>query len=347
MKLYSSETGVWCVCDIQFPPLCFFAFENGICWNNAIHWLHNGKLHFKLDIADHPVLTNLQTLGFLDGKVHWDSKLCESRGCLLLVYMELPDSLFDVYEMRNESSGWLLKYTINLDDTIQFPDEWKVSSGVCCILLEDGEEDSFMMINILGEDPKAIERIKQKEAVLQNVTSKSESDQFQAMVGGYFKDFRCRACLGYMTDLKICYLRFCLHGLYLFIFVVQVLYVTKMPNTRSRASMTHEEVEELVARRVAKEIEAHEAARNLETLNENEKEQEGENGGNEGNENGGNGENGNHGMKYGGFMPMARECTFQDFLKFAVYGYPLGYFPSFFYSQHSLQHNPEASCPLT
>nr|GFD45620.1 hypothetical protein [Tanacetum cinerariifolium] len=33
-----------------------------------------------------------------------------------------------------------------------------------------------------------------------------------------------------------------------------------MPNTRSRASMTHEEVEELVARRVAKEIEAHEAA---------------------------------------------------------------------------------------
>nr|GEX92150.1 hypothetical protein [Tanacetum cinerariifolium] len=64
----------------------------------------------------------------------------------------------------------------------------------------------------------------------------------------------------------------------------------KMPNTRSGASMTHEEVEELVARRVAKEMEAREAARNLETLNENEEEQEGEN---EGNENGGNGGNGN------------------------------------------------------
>nr|GFA19632.1 hypothetical protein [Tanacetum cinerariifolium] len=91
--------------------------------------------------------------------------------------------------------------------------------------------------------------------------------------------------------------------------------VTKMPNTRSRASMTHEEVEELVARRVAEEMEAREAARNLETLNENEEEQEGENGGNGGNGNGGNRENGNHGMNYGGFMPMARECTFQDFLK--------------------------------
>ncbi|GJZ03452.1 putative reverse transcriptase domain-containing protein [Tanacetum coccineum] len=65
----------------------------------------------------------------------------------------------------------------------------------------------------------------------------------------------------------------------------------------------------------------------LEPLNENGYEQEGENGGNgnggnRGNGNGGNGNgrnrenrNGNHGMNYGGFMPVARECTFQDFLK--------------------------------
>nr|GEX83919.1 putative reverse transcriptase domain-containing protein [Tanacetum cinerariifolium] len=101
----------------------------------------------------------------------------------------------------------------------------------------------------------------------------------------------------------------------------------KMPNTQSRASMTREEVKELIAHRVAEEMEAREVARNLKALNENEEEQEGENGGNEnggnangndrGNENGGNGNegNGNHDMNYGAFMPMARECTFQDFLK--------------------------------
>ncbi|GJY85068.1 putative reverse transcriptase domain-containing protein [Tanacetum coccineum] len=97
----------------------------------------------------------------------------------------------------------------------------------------------------------------------------------------------------------------------------------QIPNTRSGASMTHEEVEELVTRRVAEEMEAREAARTLEPLNENGDEQEGENGGNGngGNGNGGNGENGNgnrngnHGMNYGGFMPVARDCTFQDFLK--------------------------------
>ncbi|GJX60585.1 putative reverse transcriptase domain-containing protein [Tanacetum coccineum] len=110
----------------------------------------------------------------------------------------------------------------------------------------------------------------------------------------------------------------------------------KMPNTRSRASRTHGEIEDLIAYRVAEEIEAREAVMNLEPLNENGDEQEGGNGngenegngnggnggnGNGGNGNGGNGENGNgnrnmnHGMNYGGFMPVARECTFQDFLK--------------------------------
>ncbi|GKB11747.1 hypothetical protein Tco_0845670 [Tanacetum coccineum] len=69
----------------------------------------------------------------------------------------------------------------------------------------------------------------------------------------------------------------------------------KMPNTRSRASMTHEEVEELVNRRAAEEMEARKAAMNLEPMNENGDEQEGGNGGNGGNGNGGNGGNGNGG----------------------------------------------------
>ncbi|GKA61712.1 putative reverse transcriptase domain-containing protein [Tanacetum coccineum] len=74
----------------------------------------------------------------------------------------------------------------------------------------------------------------------------------------------------------------------------------KMPNTRSGASMTHEEVEELVARRVAEEIEARNGG------NGNRGNGGNGNGGNGGNGNGGNRENGNgnrnrnHGMNYGG-----------------------------------------------
>ncbi|GJR41551.1 hypothetical protein Tco_1309654 [Tanacetum coccineum] len=60
-----------------------------------------------------------------------------------------------------------------------------------------------------------------------------------------------------------------------------LLILVKMPNTRSGASMTREEFEELVNRRVAEEIEAREAVRTLEPLNENGDELEGKNGGNE------------------------------------------------------------------
>nr|GEX18846.1 hypothetical protein [Tanacetum cinerariifolium] len=95
----------------------------------------------------------------------------------------------------------------------------------------------------------------------------------------------------------------------------------KMPNTRSGASMAHEEIEDLVARQVNKEIKARKVGMNLEPLNENRDEQEGGNGenGNEENGNGGRRKNGNrnrnHGMNYGGFIPVDRECTFQDILK--------------------------------
>ncbi|GKE76856.1 hypothetical protein Tco_1542976, partial [Tanacetum coccineum] len=66
-----------------------------------------------------------------------------------------------------------------------------------------------------------------------------------------------------------------------------------MPNTRPGASMTREEFEELVNRRVAEEMEARKAARTLEPLNENVDEQEGGNKGNGGNGNRGNRENRN------------------------------------------------------
>ncbi|GJV31377.1 putative reverse transcriptase domain-containing protein [Tanacetum coccineum] len=106
--------------------------------------------------------------------------------------------------------------------------------------------------------------------------------------------------------------------------------------------MIREAVNELIARRVAEALEARDSARNLKPLVEGRGEQEDENGdnyeggnggvnGNEGNRNGGkgngrgnsngnnngngNGNGGGNGYNFGGFMHVARECTYQDFLK--------------------------------
>ncbi|GJW90485.1 putative reverse transcriptase domain-containing protein [Tanacetum coccineum] len=122
-----------------------------------------------------------------------------------------------------------------------------------------------------------------------------------------------------------------------------------MPNTRSGAKMTREAIDNLIGHRVAEVLKACDAAINLEPLAEGEDEQGGKNGNdckdgnrgvngygngkdngngggnkngnkngnNNGNGNGNGGGNGyeNHNVNFGGCRPVARECTYQDFLK--------------------------------
>ncbi|GJS72902.1 putative reverse transcriptase domain-containing protein [Tanacetum coccineum] len=118
-----------------------------------------------------------------------------------------------------------------------------------------------------------------------------------------------------------------------------------IPNTRSGATMIREGINDLIAHQVTKVLEAHDVARNLEPLVEAGNGQEdvngngrvngnggvdgnkgvdgngnrgvngNGNGGGNGNGNGGGNGYGNHNGNFGGFMPVARECTYQDFLK--------------------------------
>ncbi|GKG05045.1 hypothetical protein Tco_0315432, partial [Tanacetum coccineum] len=86
-----------------------------------------------------------------------------------------------------------------------------------------------------------------------------------------------------------------------------------MPNTQSGATMTREGINELITLQVTEALEARDAARNLKPIVEGGDDQ----GNGHGNDNGNGGGNGygNHNGNFGGFMPVARECTYQDFLK--------------------------------
>ncbi|GJS48015.1 putative reverse transcriptase domain-containing protein [Tanacetum coccineum] len=91
--------------------------------------------------------------------------------------------------------------------------------------------------------------------------------------------------------------------------------------TITHSGMTPEAIEELVNRRMEEALAAHEATRSanaLETKNQSQNGSDGDNGnGNGGNRNGGNG-NGrikNLDENVRGARPVARECTYQDFMK--------------------------------
>ncbi|GKA11171.1 reverse transcriptase domain-containing protein [Tanacetum coccineum] len=86
--------------------------------------------------------------------------------------------------------------------------------------------------------------------------------------------------------------------------------------TITRSGMTPEAIEELVNRRVEEALAAHEATRAanaLETKNQSQNGSDGDSGnGNGGN---GNGRNENPYENVRGDRPVARECTYQDFMK--------------------------------
>ncbi|GKF69649.1 hypothetical protein Tco_0202706, partial [Tanacetum coccineum] len=75
--------------------------------------------------------------------------------------------------------------------------------------------------------------------------------------------------------------------------------------------MTLATIEEMIERRMAEALEAYEANKNHGPTMESQDEREDDNGDVNGNGNG----DGNHDRNVGGLMPVAYECTYQDFLK--------------------------------
>ncbi|GJR56258.1 hypothetical protein Tco_1406779 [Tanacetum coccineum] len=90
-----------------FP--CYEDFENGIYWNDDIHWIDRewGRyLHYKLEFMNKTIV--LATIQLpVSVTVKKKCKLFESLGCLLLIGMKkkrLPYDQLNVYEMRKGDS---------------------------------------------------------------------------------------------------------------------------------------------------------------------------------------------------------------------------------------------------
>ncbi|GJY73901.1 reverse transcriptase domain-containing protein [Tanacetum coccineum] len=92
--------------------------------------------------------------------------------------------------------------------------------------------------------------------------------------------------------------------------------------TITRSGMTPEAIEELINRRVEEALAAHEATHAANALEAENQSQNGSDGGNGDGENGngenGNGGNGNPNENGRGDRPVARECIYQDFMKYCT-----------------------------
>ncbi|GKE97116.1 hypothetical protein Tco_1581971, partial [Tanacetum coccineum] len=149
IETYSSETGSWSLFGDRFPEHSFTQFKYAIYWNDALHWLitdDDACSHCNLKIVnEHPVLTKTELPRTIDGK------LLESGGSLLLLSQDDTDSRkFNVFEMKNGSSEWSVKYIVNLNEfTMPFPNSWRIYQHVWAIVSGEREEDSYMIVDLL------------------------------------------------------------------------------------------------------------------------------------------------------------------------------------------------------
>ncbi|GJU70845.1 hypothetical protein Tco_1262250 [Tanacetum coccineum] len=175
IQIYSSESGNWTLCRERFMYFFFVHFDSAIYWNDALHWLEteNRQLtHYKLNIEDHehPIITTMQIPQDHEKPIittmlpmiisiriphmlHLEGKLFESLRCLVLVRRDcIGSSKFTIYEMRKGCSVWSSKYIVNTDNFMNpLPEGWSIRSIVWSIVLEEKEDDSFLIINLFAK----------------------------------------------------------------------------------------------------------------------------------------------------------------------------------------------------
>ncbi|KAG8390234.1 hypothetical protein BUALT_Bualt01G0062600 [Buddleja alternifolia] len=165
IEIYSSETGPWRKRGEPFAAQV--NFENGVYWNNAIHWISNNgnddSLYFNLD---NDQMVGIMPLPPIPDPEDWDwrSNYYFGESCDHLHYIEIigPQIQFNVYEMKRDYSEWFVKYHVDLSHVVAAnpgmirdnydPTDWYYYAfSIFCLVRGEEEEDSFLVLQIPGK----------------------------------------------------------------------------------------------------------------------------------------------------------------------------------------------------
>ncbi|KAL5758775.1 hypothetical protein ACOSP7_021386 [Xanthoceras sorbifolium] len=115
IKIYSSATGSWR--DSGNPLIIFYdvPFNRGVYWNGALHWVGRGDLSLRFDVEKELMLPMPMPPIPEERSERRLSYFGESGGHLYLIEIYVPPTtVFDVMEMRNDYSGWSVKYHVDI-----------------------------------------------------------------------------------------------------------------------------------------------------------------------------------------------------------------------------------------
>ncbi|MED6124429.1 hypothetical protein PIB30_058816 [Stylosanthes scabra] len=159
-SVYSSETGSWSKHDVllSLPNDIKILKNDGVYCNGAIHWLvlreintiHRAPLSLYFDI-NRLCVKNLPTLPFTLPYYFMDGAyFVECRGNLhLIAESSMQVKCYSIWELKEDYSGWIQKYTLNLT-TLQRP-----VRSLCAVSQppnEDEEDESMLAVLLVGNN---------------------------------------------------------------------------------------------------------------------------------------------------------------------------------------------------
>ncbi|KAJ0098326.1 hypothetical protein Patl1_20705 [Pistacia atlantica] len=119
MEIYSSETnGPWRLSGGTVRALSYMKYKEGVFWNGALHWFTClvACLYFTVDEETiHELPMPPLPKGTFLRKCYYFG---ECRGHLHLIEVYNPCTIFNVYEMRRDYSGWFVKYHVDLGEVV-------------------------------------------------------------------------------------------------------------------------------------------------------------------------------------------------------------------------------------
>ncbi|XP_023549834.1 F-box protein At5g07610 [Cucurbita pepo subsp. pepo] len=179
IEIYSSRSGPWRPCQGVFSAPSSMRFDSGVYWNSAVHWIDAWENCLYFDLREE----KLHELPMPRVPEGWEERRVEYFGSCggnlhLIENYEPQDLVFNVYEMKDDHSGWFVKYRVDLRCvSVAFPEIVPSEEN-----LEFGFIPKFSVIAIVdgtevGEESYVVLQIFEK-IVRVNV----ESGRFESLV---------------------------------------------------------------------------------------------------------------------------------------------------------------------
>lgn len=136
-------------------------FDCGVYWNNAVHWISTWENSLYFDLCGEK-LNELPMPRVPDG---WEERRvkyfgnCGGNLHLIEIY-EAQDMELNVYEMKDDHSGWFVKYRVDLHSVcVTFPEMiasvMDVDLGFfpkfSVVAIVDGIEEAYIVLEVVGK----------------------------------------------------------------------------------------------------------------------------------------------------------------------------------------------------